>query len=122
MYIPISKYSKAKYSRGNDFTKSDGTFYVGWYFTDIAGNFFAGKKPSNTSFSLTLANSELTAPIPKMEFTGEYIQPTEADYDNGYFIRFFLQDKRSKKIIEVKKEKFDFLKKYNYIINLQIDS
>ena len=120
MYIPISKYSKAKYSRGNDFTKSDGTFYVGWYFTDLAGNFFAGKKPSNTSFSLTLANSELTAPIPKMEFTGEYIQPTEADYDNGYFIRFFLQDKRSKKIIEVKKEKFDFLKKYNYIINLQI--
>ena len=40
MYIPLSKYSEPKYTRGNELEKKDGTFYKGWYFTDLAGSFF----------------------------------------------------------------------------------
>ena len=120
MYIPLSKYSEPKYTRGSELQKKDGTFYVGWYFTDLAGNFFAGKKPSNNSVSLSVASVEFTEAIPNKEFTGQYIEPTEADHNNGFFIRYFLQDKRSKKIIEVKKEKFDFLKSFAYIISLEL--
>ena len=101
MYIPLSKYSEPKYTRGNELEKKDGTFYIGWYFTDLAGNYFAGKNPSNNTLSLSVANNELTDEVPNKEFTGEYIQPTEADHDNGFFIRYFLQDKRSKKITKV---------------------
>ena len=121
MYIPLSKYSEPKYTRGNELEKKDGTFYKGWYFSDLAGNFFAGKKPSNNTISLSVANHELTDEVPKKEFTGEYIQPTEANHNNGFFIRYFLQDKRSKKIIEVKKEKFDFLKRFPYITSLELE-
>ena len=121
MYIPLSKYSEPKYTRGSELQKKDGTFYVGWYFTDLAGNFFAGKKPSNNTISLSVANHELTDEVPNKEFTGQYIQPTEADHNNGFFIRYFLQDKRSKKIIEVKKEKFDFLKSFAYITSLELE-
>ena len=121
MYIPLSKYTKAKYTRGGELAKSDGSSYVGWYFKDLAGNTFAGKKPSKSAVRLTKDDDEFVTVIPNSPFKPDYIQPTAGDYSNGFFTRYFLQDKRSKKIIEVKKEKFDYHKKFNYIISLELE-
>ena len=121
MYIPLSKYTEPKYTRGSELLKSDGTYYVGWYFTDLKGNIFTGKKPSKNNRKLAQGNIEITSSRAKFTFTKDSIRPTERDYINGFFIRYFLQDKRSKKIIEVKKEKFDELRKIDYIISLQLE-
>ena len=121
MYIPLSKYTEPKYTRGLELLKPDGTYYVGWYFTDLKGNIFTGKKPSKNNRKLAQGNIEITSSRAKFTFTKDSIRPTERDYKNGFFIRYFLQDKRSKKIIEVKKEKFNELRKIDYIISLQLE-
>ena len=106
MFLPSQKYSKPKYSRGDEFTLADGTSYVGWYFESYTGKIFTGKTPSRSSKQLTpLSNiSQYDIAIGENKdnlFVTDLIIPTEQDYKVGFFIRYFVQDKRNLNIIEV---------------------
>jgi len=105
MYLPESKYSKPKYTRGDELLKVDGTFYTGWYFSSYSGKFFTGKSPDNNTKPLFPANTEEQVDLRTGEtpgkFSSDIIIPTEKDYQEGFFTRYFVQDKRNKAIIEV---------------------
>ena len=51
----------------------------------------------------------------EVKFTNDIIKPTEKDCEQEYFDRYFLEDRRNKNIIEVKKSKYLNFKKKSYI-------
>tara|TARA_A100001201_G_scaffold27427_3_gene30131 strand:+ start:2060 stop:2596 length:537 start_codon:yes stop_codon:yes gene_type:complete len=127
MYIPKGQLTKPKRTSGNKFTKPDGSRYIGSYFEDKSGNAFTGDKPSANSIGLIRINAEdnddnnIGEGISKPKFTSEFVLPTEIDHEKGFFTRYFLQDKRNKKIIEVNKDKFDYFKNFRYITSLEVE-
>ena len=124
MYRPKGKISKPKYSNGT-FEKPDGTPYVGFYFEDSAGNQYTGKSPGKNSIPLidtTDTEGINFTPTPGFNFfSSEVVFPTEEDYENGFFIRYFLQDSRSSKIIEVGKNKYNSFRRKGYINSVTIE-
>ena len=128
MYLPKGKYSKPKYTKDGTFTGMDGKPYTGYFFTDLAGNAYAGTKPGKDVKPL-LGDEEGFGEIVKEpniptsfnKFTSEHIMPTEKDYENGFFKRCFLQDTRNTKIIEVKEKKYKYLLRLNHIVGVKIN-
>lgn len=114
MYLPKSKYSNTKYTNGKEYVTEDGKYYTGAYFITYSGKFFTGNKPSNNVRELRRLDVE----IQKLQFTGEFIQPTEKDYEKGFIERYFSQDKRNKNVIETKKPKFLKLRQLPYVESL----
>jgi hypothetical protein len=116
MYLPKSKYSNTKYTNGKEYVTEDGKYYTGAYFITYSGKFFTGNKPSNNARELRRLDVE----IQKLKFTGEFIQPTEKDYEKGFIERYFSQDKRNKNVIETKKSKFLKLRQLPYVESLSL--
>ncbi len=118
MNIPKSQYRKAKYSQGDEFvdakTKKP---FNGWYFQRYDDQFFSGKKPSDTQKRL-LPLAELRTK--EVAFRNEDIEPTEVQRENGYFYRYFVQDKRNKKIIEVGIDKYNYFVSKTYLIGVKV--
>lgn len=119
MYIPKSKYRPAKYTDGNRFTKSDGTFYTGWYIETFRGDFLSGKTPTASSEMLT-DNQVSEQEFAQYKFTNDIITPTEKDYKEGYFYRYFVQDKRNNAIIEVVRDKYKYYVKQRYTREIKV--
>ena len=116
MYLPKGKYKEAKFTQGTKFTL-DGKPYIGWYFETYKKQFFSGTRPSSSS--------ELLQPIEasvedKFKFVTDTIGPSLDEYNKGSFIRYILLDKRNGKIIETKRNKFDYFKKNSYIIEVTL--
>jgi len=120
MYLPKSKYSKPKYSRGERFQLLNGTDYIGWYFKTYKNEYFTGKAPTSRSQKLKELITDDTGDTGK-QFVNDYVRPTEENYKNGFLTRFFLQDVRNKSIIEVKQTKYNTLRKLPYINGVKID-
>lgn len=114
MYLPKSKYSNTKYTNGKEYVTEDGKYYTGPYFITYNGTFFTGNKPSKNAKELRRIDKE----VQNLQFTSEFIQPTEKDYQKGFIERFFSQDKRNKNIIETKKSKFLKLRQLPYVESL----
>lgn len=121
MYLPKSKYNKPKYTRGDELTLESGKSYTGWYFSTYKGEYYTGKEPSDNSDKLILQNDSdsHTSTIPG--FQTQLNIPTEKDYSKGFFTRYFVQDKRTKKMIEVGKEKYDKLSSLSYVKTVLVD-
>ena len=118
MYLPKSKYSKPLYTRGDEYLLSNNTFYTGWYFTTYKGEAYTGKVPSRSSRKLLKENrSDLFI---KEKFSSDFILPTPDDMEQGFMIRYYIQDKRTKSIIEVKKERYNMFIKQSHLIGVQI--
>ena len=114
MYIPKSKYKPAKYTNGDRFTKPDGTYYTGWFVETFRGDFLSGKVPSSNSIKLIEESvAEGTYPI-QYNFSTDIIIPTEKNYNDGFFYRYYVQDRRNRAIIEVKQDKYRYFLKQNY--------
>lgn len=107
MYLPKSKYK-------GPFTASDGDrkvlvldtkeVFKGQYFITYKDELYEGRFPKEAGRKLIYA----TEVAKKEENSNTYdtikavtIQPTEKDYENKLFKRYFLKDKRTSKIIEV---------------------
>lgn len=120
MYLPKSKYSKPKYTRGDQFELLNGTDYIGWYFKTYRDEYFTGKAPTSKSQKLKELIKDDTGDTGR-QFVNDYVKPTEEDYENGFITRFFLQDVRNKSIIEVKQTKYNTLRKLPYINGVKID-
>lgn len=118
MYYPKSKYSSPKYTAGNEL-EYGGKPYKGWYVITYKDEYLSGKLPSRDSKTLSLINKKQKVRTPKIY--SEKVEPNSGDYTNGTWRRYLLQDKRSKKIVEVSKQKFDSYKNVSYIVNEYID-
>ena len=121
MYLPKSKYSPPKYTRGDEFVLDSGKYYTGWYFTTYKNEYYTGKEPSKTSDKLYPEDySQSDVNTPNSNFSSKTNFPLEKDYKEGFFIRYFLQDKRSKKIIEGDKKLYLEFKKKTYIKSVTV--
>ena len=106
MYYPKSKIIADLYTENLDFAyKKTGKLYTGYYYSTYDGRYFTGKNYSSTAEELIklrkeysnivqsntnmiyqdLSNKNLNNKIPIFN----HIIPTDADYENGYFKRFF---------------------------------
>ena len=111
MYLPKSKY-KVKYTAGRELINPDGSNYTGAFIETYKGEVFSGSSLSSKSKRLTdlrVSNEFTNKPL---RFKNDIISPTELDYKKGTFSRYFIQDRRNKKIIEVNVENYQrFLSK-----------
>ena len=115
MYLPKSKYKGPKFSQGDVFVDENGEAYVGYYFETYDKKFFTGKQPSKNSKPISKFAENTGSRGSEIKFTNDIIKPTEKDYEQEYFNRYFLEDKRNKNIIEVKKSKYLNFKRKGYI-------
>ena len=114
MYLPKSKYKKAKHTAGDEYVfLSDQKPYTGFYFETYENRFFTGKDPS--SKSVELVSSRGDEPPVSIKFTPDTITPTSDDRIRGSYIRYFLKDTRTSRIIEVQKTKYYELTEKTYI-------
>ena len=119
MYIPKSKYSEPKYTLGGEYILNSGVEYTGWYIKLFNGNYLTGKQPSRDSKKLKplpvdTFQYSLPTPLPTV------IIPTEKDYSNGLFFRYFTFDNRTRKIKEVNLETFRNLQQKGYITGVRL--
>lgn len=101
MYLPKSKYTVDS-AGANSFILADtGEPYIGPVLTDYRGNFYAGSDPYNIKGQLevVLSGEDYTTPNFAMN-PGRRI-PTEEEYASGKMERYFQQDLRTMKIIEI---------------------
>lgn len=123
MYLPKFKYKKPKYTQGFEFLLPSDKIYVGWYFETYKQEYYTGKEPGDKNILLTRVSipDEAIYPNTPKIFTPQIIIPTKLDYSQGFYIRYFLQDKRNKKVIEVTKEKYFEYKDFVYIDSLKLN-
>ena len=120
MYLPKSKYTKPKYTSGNEFIQPDGTYYTGWYVKTFKDEYISGKVPSKHSV-LLINEGEVEINIPdSYKFTNDVIIPTEKDYKDGFFYRYYIQDRRSRAIIEAGKDKYKYFLKQRYTQEVKV--
>lgn len=127
MYLPKSKYK-------GPFTAADGVKkvlvldtkepYKGKYFVTYKDELYEGRFPKEAGRQL-IFQSEL---LKREEEKGKELKPqpslvipTEKDYENKKFKRFFSRDKRSGKIIEINRKEFNNLKKYPSYAGLELE-
>ena len=131
MYIPNSNIIEVNYVNGGQFAiKSTQVPYTGYYHKDNDNNYWSGKTHTNESVLLELLNSvdnidwnkwtnisggytQLNPKVlPPTVITPDFIQPTDNDYINGFFLRFILKPVISSQIndfIEVNESKYNTL-------------
>lgn len=119
MFIPKSKYSAPKHTPGDEFTLN-GRNYIGWYIQLSTGEYYTGKEFSGTSKKL-ISSTETTELKPYLSFIPVNVAPTERDRTNNKWVRYFLQDQRNKRIIEVDRAKFDSFKTKSYITRVSTE-
>jgi hypothetical protein len=114
MYLPKSKYSAPKHTRGEEFLLPSGREYIGFYFITYEDRYFTGKQPGKGNLELTpiVAEDPVSA---TPTFTPDRSTPTATDRMYGKFTRFYLKDKRTNRIIEVEKSKYYELLEKTYI-------
>lgn len=119
MYLPKNKYSEPKHTPGGEFSLS-GNEYVGWYIKTYRNEFYTGKTFSSDSKLLIKLVNETNVLDNNLNdpfiFTSIQVSPTAKDITNGKWTRYFLQDPRNNKIIEVDKTKYLLFKKKTYIV------
>lgn len=149
MYLPKSKYSKPKYTQGYDFNLPNGKRYVGWCFETYKKQVFTGKEPSDKNTLLVPITETSNKPskklmfqplastivdraaivsnrtidsviIPNSKTVKQDILVDSTDITNGYFLRYFLQDKITRNIIEVKNKKYIEMLKESYTIGITL--
>lgn len=99
MYIPKSKFI-IRPAKPAEFTNG----YVGPVLETSAGEFFAGSSLETVSIRLT--PSADTEPIEVERPFHQYVEPTQEDYQAGFYTRFFLQIDRTKRVVEVSLTQF----------------
>lgn len=99
MYIPKSKFI-IRPAQLDEFTNG----YTGPVLETSTGEFFAGSSLETVSTRLTptfeASSTEIIRPF------HEYVEPTDADFQAGFYTRFFLQIDKTKRVMEVSLTQF----------------
>lgn len=117
MFLPKSKYKGPFTATGGEkelLVKDTLKPYRGPYILTYKNQYFAGKTPQEAKQELVLKsvyeeNEQSKNKIIPPKAT--IVQPSEKDYKNKSFTRYFTKDKRSGKILEVDKTEFNRVKK-----------
>jgi len=127
MFLPRSKYKGPFKAAGGSeelLVKSTLKPYRGDYIVTYKNQYFAGKTPQEAKEQLILKSKYDEEQANKGKHEGPqqtFIVPSEADYKNKYFDRYFAKDLRSKKIVEITLKESNRLKKVpgNITVSLQ---
>lgn len=112
MYLPKNLY-RIKSTYGGELQKPSGEEYTGNYIETTLGKTYAGDSLENAK--------GLLLPIPEQNLQevqrpyNDYFGPTELDYRRGEYIRYFVQDKRSQKIVEMNEDQWRQKKRLKYV-------
>jgi len=129
MYLPESSIIETGYTQGNKLLLSNDQFYKGFYHKDNKGRYWSGEKHDMNSLILKprfndksisrdvlLKNNQISYgftkhyKIPKAPtlYKGDFVTPTEEEYNNGYFTRYVIQliSSQSPYIVEINKDNY----------------
>lgn len=121
MYLPKSKY-EIKSSPGNEYVTGDGTPYRGFVIITYRGEVYEGDRLRNIGQRLfTVQEYQEAQKSESPLLYNTYPKPTERDYSNGVFVRYFCIDNRNKKIYEVDQKIQKQFLKYKYISTTSVD-
>lgn len=134
MYIPKSNIIETGYDQSFRFViASTGQSYKGYFHKDNKGKYWSGQEHTNSSVLLTeniidasqltfdysVKNSKISYGFTKHYdfnltttlYKGDFVIPTEDNYNKGYFTRYVVQLKLSKNpyIVELSKNNYDAL-------------
>jgi len=104
--LPKSKYSDPLHTPGKEFTLGEKE-YVGWYIVTYQDRYFTGKvlnKSSKEIFPIPQINSQ---PIRENVFVAQERKPSDQDRLTGTWKRYFIQNIKSRVVIEVSKIRYD---------------
>ena len=111
-YVPKHKIKVGGKVPGKLIDPSSGRQYLGKFVQDYKGNYFKGSEVTSKSQPLVLVK-DAAAEEKALGLRTVYVKPTAEDYNRGTFIRYFVMDARSKRVIEVDKPKYLEQKKEN---------
>ena len=97
MYLPKSKY-KALVAKPGEFITEDGQQYIGPAIETFTGEYYSGTSPETAGAKIVSVS-----PVEVSRFGLYNIKrvPTEAEYAAGQMERYFVQERKTQKIIEV---------------------
>jgi hypothetical protein len=103
MYIPKSRYKKAKSTDGTEFVEvKSRELYKGFYIETFKGKYFAGKTPEENGPELEKIKKDRNFPVGLLGLlAGFFVKKlTESEKSKGVIKRNFIQDKNNGKILE----------------------
>jgi len=131
IYYPEGQIQKGLYTNGKEWMLEDGTEYVGDYHTYYSGEVYTrssylrnvskklipyinlSEESKKTTFEYDLLKKASPEPFTFSEYSK--IPPTEKDYTNGFFFRYFAKRHFSNIISEVDSNTFSNLKDEYYV-------
>lgn len=129
MYIPDSSIIETGYTQGDRLLLPNDILYKGFYHKDNKGRYWSGEKHDVNSLLLRpkfidtpitidnlLKNNQISygftkhysiATAPSL-YKGDFVRPTEEEYNTGYFTRYIAQLKSSQSpyIVEISKNNY----------------
>lgn len=100
MYLPKSKY-RTSTAKPGEYIDTTGKQYVGPVVETFTGDVYPGTDPMTMGPKLTAAGVKAQ---PELGLYNIKREPTEAEYKAGWMIRYFMQDLKTQKIIELSPE------------------
>ena len=105
MYIPKHKLIVGGEVPGKLVDIKTGRQYLGKYVRDHKNNYYKGTEVTSKSEKLKLVK-DIAAIEKATGLKTVYRTPTAEEYNKGEFIRYFVMDSRSRRIVEVDKPKY----------------
>lgn len=105
MYIPKHKLKVGGKIPGKLVDPKTGRQYLGKFVQDHKSNYWKGEQVTRKSEPLILVR-DIKAEEKALGFKTVYVKPSSEDYIKGEFIRYFVGDSRTKRVIEVDKPKY----------------
>ena len=99
MFLPKSKYVVSQ-ATIEEYTLADGTAYTGPMFTTYKGETYAGESPLKSKGKIYSSGEGKGTNITNLPYAIRRV-PTEAEYESGSMVRYFCQDLRTMKIVEL---------------------
>jgi hypothetical protein len=110
MYYPQSEIELVSYTSGLDFeVKTTRKPYTGYYYATNDGKFFSGKKYDSTTVEIVPLVRNLSFGETIQAFNFHYSEPTDADYEKGFFTRYVIKRVNGdlESILEVSESEFN---------------
>lgn len=120
MYLPKSQYKEPVYTRGEEFNLPNGKSYIGWCFEIYTGEVYTGKFPSQTN-TLLIKKDEGSTRVNVVRFIPEKVDESTIDRTKSTFKRYYIQDTRNSRIIEVSKETYYKFTRKTYIKGVEVN-
>ena len=105
MYIPKHKLKIGGKVPGKLVDPKTGRQYLGKFVQDFKSNYWKGEQVTSKSEPLILVK-DIKAEEKALGLSTVYVKPSSEDYTKGEFIRYFVGDSRSRRIVEVDKKKY----------------